>query len=69
MWTLTIRDCDGEVLGVVVLEPKTFKTGSAGLFGSRKIAVAGERYQVQAQAVLIGSKPSEASPAPGAEVA
>lgn len=57
MWTLTIRDCDGdEVIGVLVLEPKTFTTGSRGLFGSRKITVAGGRYQVQAQAVLIGSR-------------
>jgi hypothetical protein len=68
MWTLTIRDVDGEVLGVVLLEPKSFKTGSTGLFGARKITVGDERFQVQAQAVLIGSKPSE-SAAPGAEVA
>jgi len=61
VWTLTIRDDDGEVLGVMVLEPKTFKTGSSGLFGSRKITVASERFQVQALAVLIHSK-SEAEP-------
>lgn len=73
-WTVTIRDEDGRALGVMVLSPKSFKTGSTGLFGTAKIVdlADGSRYQVQAQAIKIGSKasePSEASAAPGAEVA
>jgi len=57
MLVMMIRDAGGdEVLGVLVLEPKRFATGSRGYYGTRKITVAGERYQVQAQAVLIGSR-------------
>jgi len=62
VWTLTIRDCDGdEVIGVLVLEPKRFATGSRGYYGTRKIEIDGERYQVQAQAVCINSR-TEAEP-------
>jgi len=61
MWTLTIRDCDGEVIGVMVLEPKRFSTGSRGWYGTRKLEIDGERCQCQAQIVVIDSK-SEAEP-------
>jgi len=62
MLVMMIRDAGGdEVLGVLVLEPKRFATGSRGYYGTRKIEIDGERYQVQAQAVCINSK-SEAEP-------
>jgi hypothetical protein len=38
------------------LGTKKFSTGSKGFFGSGKIMVDGVRYQVNAQAVLVGSK-------------
>ncbi|MCP2337505.1 hypothetical protein [Actinomadura rupiterrae] len=38
------------------LRQKTFSTGSRGYRAGGKITVDGERYQVQAQAILIGSK-------------
>jgi hypothetical protein len=53
-----IRDGNGKVLGMLVLEPKDFKTGSKGYFGQGKIPgpVEEERLQLQVQAVIIGSK-------------
>jgi hypothetical protein len=38
------------------LQPKTFSTGSKGFYGQDKIEAAGQRYQAQVQAVLVGSK-------------
>jgi hypothetical protein len=38
------------------LAAKRFSTGSKGFFATEKITVDGQRYQAQAQAVLIGSK-------------
>lgn len=50
---------DNKVIGVMVVNPKTFSTGSTGFFGSTKLEIEGERYQVQFQAVKIGSKPQK----------
>jgi hypothetical protein len=36
------------------LKPKTFSTGRTGFFASGKAEIGGQRYQVQAQAVLLG---------------
>jgi hypothetical protein len=36
------------------LKPKTFSTGRTGFFASGKTEIGGQRYQVQAQAVLLG---------------
>jgi hypothetical protein len=36
------------------LKPKTFSTGRTGFFASGKADIGGQRYQVQAQAVLLG---------------
>ena len=54
--TATIRDDNGQSLGIVVLKEKRFQTGSTGFFGTAKVEIAGKRHQVQVQAVEIGSK-------------
>jgi hypothetical protein len=60
-----IRYADtGETAGLIDVEPKTFRTGSAGYYGQKKLVIDGRRYQVQVQLVEIGSKPA---PAPAAE--
>lgn len=48
----------GETLATIELAPKTFKTGSRGYWGAVKVQNGGKRYQVQVQAVEIGSKGS-----------
>lgn len=53
---IQIKDDNGKVLGIMTANSKTFKTGSTGFFGSAKLEVDGKRYQVQFQAVEIGSK-------------
>lgn len=42
-----------------LLSKKDFKTGSRGFFGNGKMMAGGKNYQVQIQAVEIGSKPKE----------
>ncbi len=54
--TATIRNEDGKSLGVLVLNEKTFATGSTGYHGQGKVEIGGKRYQMQAQMVAIGSK-------------
>ena len=58
MLTVTIRDDNGQALGIVVLSPKTFSSGKSGFFGQAKLTIGGERYQAQAQAVKI-TKPGD----------
>jgi hypothetical protein len=53
----TIRDDLGEALVTVKLDAKTFSTGSSGYLGHCKVTIDGKRFQVQVQAVEIGSKP------------
>ncbi len=48
---------DGNVVGLMMAEEKTFKTGSRGFFGTGKMQIGEKRYQVQVQLVEIGSKP------------
>jgi hypothetical protein len=44
----------------VLLNEKQFKTGSKGYWGSDKLTLPdGKRFQIQVQAVLIGSKKKE----------
>jgi len=50
--TATIRDDNGASLGVIVLAPKTFRSGKEGWFGQGKIEIDDRRCQ----AVQIGSK-------------
>ena len=54
--TVTIRTDTGESIGVLVLNPKDFASGSRGFFGTGKVQLEGKRYQCQAQVVEIGSK-------------
>ena len=54
--TVTIRTDDGQSVGVLVLNPKDFASGSRGFFGTGKVQLEGKRYQCQAQVVEIGSK-------------
>jgi hypothetical protein len=58
--TLTVRDDNGEALGVIVAAPKTFATGSEGYHGQAKITIDGRRFQCQAQLVQIREKSEEA---------
>ncbi len=56
MLTVEIKD-NGQVIGILMAEEKTFKTGSRGYYGNGKIAMGEKRYQIQVQLVEIGSKP------------
>ena len=49
----------GQLIGLMTVPPKDFKTGSKGYFTSGKVEVEGKRYQVQVQLVGIGSKPTD----------
>ena len=55
--TCEIRTIEGTTLGVLLLEPKTFKSGKTGYFGQAKLTLGSQRYQAQAQLVGIESKP------------
>ncbi|MBI2883075.1 MAG: hypothetical protein HYY11_04085, partial [Candidatus Methylomirabilis oxyfera] len=50
------KDEDGQTLGKLVANEKTFASGSRGYFGQGKIEIDGKRYQAQVQLVEIGSK-------------
>lgn len=52
--TATLRDDNGESVGVIVLAPKEFKSGRQGFFGQAKISLDGQRFQSQCQLVRIG---------------
>jgi hypothetical protein len=50
---------DEKTLELTLVE-KTFSTGSKGFWAGEKLILSdGRRYQVQVQAVLIGSKPKQ----------
>ena len=51
-----IKDDLGQVLQVIELNPKTFKTGSRGYHGHGKISANSNRYQANLILVEIGSK-------------
>lgn len=46
----------GQLIGMMTVPPKDFKTGSKGYFTSAKVEFEGKRYQAQVQLVEIGSK-------------
>jgi hypothetical protein len=46
----------GQMLTVLTVAPKEFKTGSKGFYANQKMEIGGKRYQVQIQLVEIGSK-------------
>lgn len=51
-----LKTQDGQLVAMLTVPPKDFKTGSKGFFGSTKAEIDGKRYQVQIQIVEIGSK-------------
>jgi hypothetical protein len=65
--TITIQDDHGQPVGTMMMQAKTFKTGSEGFFGQAKVEIDGARYQIQAQAVRIGSKEGAKAGAPEAQ--
>ena len=52
-----IRDDNGNLVGLVNLERKTFSTGSVGYNGSGKVFVGGKKHQMSLNLVEVGSKP------------
>lgn len=56
---IVMKDSNGKELATIIANPKDFKTGSKGFFGNGKVEIDGKRYQVQFQAVEIGSKNKE----------
>jgi hypothetical protein len=54
-----LKTSDGQVLSVMTLPAKDFKTGSKGYYANGKIEIDGKRYQAQIQLVEIGSKPGK----------
>ena len=57
-----IKTGDGQLLGMLTLPAKDFKTGSKGFYANGKIESEGKRYQAQIQLVEIGSKKEPAQP-------
>ena len=51
-----IKSDSGQLLTVLTVPPKEFKTGSRGYYANQKLEIEGKRYQVQIQLVEIGSK-------------
>lgn len=58
-----IKSDTGQLIALMTVPPKEFKTGSRGFFASGKTEIEGKRYQVQIQLVEIGSKkPGDTAP-------
>lgn len=51
-----LKTQEGQMVAMLTVPPKDFKTGSKGFFGSTKAEIDGKRYQIQIQIVEIGSK-------------
>jgi hypothetical protein len=51
-----LKSENSQLLSVLTVTPKEFKTGSKGFYANQKIEIGGKRYQVQVQLVEIGSK-------------
>ncbi len=51
-----LKTDSGQLVSVLTVPPKNFKTGSRGFYGSGKTEIEGKRYQVAIQIVEIGSK-------------
>ena len=47
---------DGTLLTITTMVPKQFKTGSKGFYGQGQFVLDGKRYQLNFQAVEIGSR-------------
>ena len=59
MLNVEIKDGAGNVVGVFMAEPQTFKTGSTGFRAFGKMSINNEKYQMNLNIVLIGSKNKE----------
>lgn len=53
---IEVKDSSGKVVAMLVANPWVFKTGSTGFYGNAKAEIDGKRYQINFQAVEIGSK-------------
>lgn len=51
-----LKTQDGQLVAMLTVPAKEFKTGSKGYYGNTKAEIEGKRYQVQVQIVEIGSK-------------
>lgn len=51
-----LKNDQGQVIAVISVPVKAFKTGSRGYYANQKVEVGGKRYQAQIQLVEIGSK-------------
>lgn len=51
-----LKSDGNQLLTVLSVTPKDFRTGSRGYYANQKIEIDGKRYQVQIQLVEIGSK-------------
>jgi hypothetical protein len=60
-----LKSDDGKLLGMMMISPKQFKTGSRGFYGNGKLEIDGKRYQTQIQLVEIGSKAATEEKAEG----
>jgi hypothetical protein len=56
-----LKTASNQMLSVLSVLPKEFKTGSRGYYANQKIEIDGKRYQVQIQLVEIGSKKTKDS--------
>ena len=56
-----LKSENGQVLSVLSVTRKEFKTGSKGYYANQKFEMDGKRYQLQVQLVEIGSKPKPAT--------
>lgn len=54
--TCEIRTIEGTTLGVLLVQPKTFRSCKTGYFGQGKVVLGGQRYQAQAQMVAVAAK-------------
>jgi len=59
MLMVEIKDNNGNVVGIILLDEKQFKTGSVGYHGQGKVMVNGKKHQANFMLVEIGSKPSK----------
>jgi hypothetical protein len=59
----------GQLIGLMTVPPKDFKTGSKGYFTSGKVEIDGKRYQAQIQLVEIGSKSASKTESEGQSAA
>jgi len=51
-----LKSDTGQLLTVLSVGPKDFRTGSKGYYANQKAEIGGKRYQIQIQLVEIGSK-------------